>query len=69
MKQINFTSRCKDDILCIKTDLGTISIKIGLIDAMDRKVEIINAIPGSNVKAVPVWSIRLTQLKGKRGKS
>lgn len=73
MKRILFTSRCREDVLHIETDLGIINISIGLTDRFGRKVEHISIQPDhyageQKVKATPVRCVRMIQLKKKVGR-
>jgi hypothetical protein len=44
MKTISHTSKSKDKLLHIETDLGIINIRVGLTDTEDRRVESIEII-------------------------
>jgi len=41
MKTIRHTSRSRDNLLHVETDLGIVNIRVGLTDAQGRRVEAI----------------------------
>ena len=54
MKTISLTSKSKDHLLHIETDLGIINIRVGLTDTNGQRVESVEIIPNGYAGEPPV---------------
>ena len=68
MKTIIHTSKSKDKMLHIETELGIVNITVGLYDTKGRRVESIEVLPSSGEKKIIRRSYANTRLIEKKTK-